>query len=159
MNNGWRLRMIALCAAVLGLLVTIDGLLNGPWYRFVGGLAWFVAWGWLGILGPPQFVRDRVTAFKARLAGESGAMKRPDGSRSWPLIFASVVFALIALAGAAFILFAPYQDLLDWSKRSAYLLHGLRDVLGEFGSRLPLAAVFLVAAYAASKTAWERFKD
>jgi hypothetical protein len=44
-------------------------------------------------------------------------------------------------------------------KRSAYLLHGLRDVLGEFGSRLPLAALFLFAAYAASKTAWMRFKN
>jgi hypothetical protein len=144
--------------AFLGLMVAIDGVLSGPWYRFLGGLAWFVAWGWLALFGPPKVVRDRIDAVEDQVISEAVAIKRPDGSRSWPFIFVSVVFALVALAGAGFILFAPYQDLLDWSIRSAYLLRELSDVLGEFGSRVPLAAVFLFASYAASKTAWERMK-
>jgi len=89
---------------------------------------------------------------------EAVAIKRPDGSRSWPFIFVSVVFALMAFAGAGFILFAPYPELLDFSARNARLFRELAEVLGEFGSRLPIAAIFLVAGYAASKTAWERMK-
>jgi len=145
--------------AFLGLMVAIDGVLNGPWYRFLGGLAWFVAWGWLALFGPPRAVRDKIDAVEDRVMSEATAIKRPDGSRSWPLIIASVLFALMAFAGAGFILFAPYQDLLDFSARNARLFHELASVLGEFGSRIPVAALFLVAGYAASKTAWVRYQE
>jgi len=100
--------------AFLGLMVAIDGLLDGPWYRFLGGLAWFVAWGWLALFGPPKAVRDRIDAVEDRVISEAVAIKRPDGSRSWPFIFVSVVFALMAFAGAGFILFAPYPELLRY---------------------------------------------
>ena len=159
MFGGGKLQLMGLVLAFLGLMMAIDGVLNGPWYRFLGGLAWCIAWGWLALMGPPKIVRKQIDAAEDRVLSEAFAIKRPDGSRSWPFIFASVVFALVAFAGAAFVLFAPYQDLLDWSKRSAYLVTGLRDMLGEFGSRIPLAALFLFAGYAASKTAWVRFKD
>ena len=144
--------------ALLGLMMAIDGLLDGPWYRFLGGLAWFVAWGWLALFGPPKTVRDKIDAVEDRVISEAVAIKRPDGSRSWPFIFVSGVFALAAFAGAGFILFAPYQDLLDFSTRNARLFRELAEVLGEFGSRIPIAAIFLLAGYAASKTAWARLK-
>ena len=145
--------------ALLGLMMAIDGLLDGPWYRFVGGLAWFVAWGWLALFGPPKIVRDKIDAAEDRVISEAVAIKRPDGTRSWPFIFVSVVFALLAFVGAGFILFAPYQDLLDFSTRNARLFRELAEVLGEFGSRIPIAAIFLFAGYAASKTAWVRYKE
>jgi len=145
--------------ALLGLMMAIDGLLEGPWYRFVGGLVWFAGWGWLALFGPPKVVRDKIDAVEDQVLSEAKAIKRPDGSRSWPFIFASVVFALMAFAGAGFILFAPYQELLDFSARNSRLFRELASVLGEFGSRLPIAAVFLFAGYAASKTAWVRYKE
>src|SRR6185369_1704977 len=59
--------------ALLGLTMAIDGLLDGPWYRFLGGLAWFVAWGWLALFGPPRAVRDKIDAVEDRVMSEATA--------------------------------------------------------------------------------------
>jgi hypothetical protein len=140
--------------AVLALLVAIDATLKGEWLRALAGWAALAFVIYMGFWGFPRL----AARFNEQLARESSAMKRPDGSRSWPLIVASVLLALLCFGGVLYILAAPYDDLLAYSRQTASLLRGLDAIVGQLGARMALAALFVLAGGTAAYTAWVRFK-
>jgi len=98
----------------------------------------------------PRRWRERIGE---ELAGASAIR------RSWPLVIAGALFALLCFAGALALLLAPWEQLMDYSVRTGYLLQGLEAVGGRWGARLALAALFAFAGGAAVYTAIARLRS
>lgn len=145
---GW----IFFIAALLGLMVLIDGLMQGEILRPLLGLAAFALFGWMTFWGIPY-----LTAKLHRKIDEQ--MARAGKHRSWPLVFGSAVFGLTMLACAIAIISVPFEALVDWSRRSAGLVRSLEDGLGQAGARVALAALFLTASGAAFWGAWTWYQS
>jgi hypothetical protein len=144
--------LIFLIAAFLGLMVLIDGLLKGEVLRPLLGLAACALFVWMAFWGVPYLSAkfDRKMAEQMATAGTR---------RSWPMVFASVLFGLIAFACAVAILVVPFEALIDWSRQSAGLVRGLETGFGQSGARLALSALFFTASGAAFWGAWTWYQS
>lgn len=149
-----RLRLMMVCLAVLGLLVFVDGLLNGPWWRIAAGALWTWAFGYLALKGPGILVPRRV---KDSIADQLAQAAVP--ARSWPLIFGGVLLAFTFALVAALFLFAPWELVEElFSSRRSDWPGALRSAGGEWFARIALAAISLVAAGAAAWTVRARLR-
>lgn len=150
----FRVRLIIAIVAFLGLMVGIDGLLNGPWWRALGGWTWFAAFAYVTVKGPGILVPQRVKEAATAQMADAMTLKR-----SWPLIVASVLFAVVGLFMAGLCLFAPWEIVVDLfsSKRSDWP-GALQALGGEWFARIVMAALGLAAAWAAGRTALVRYR-
>ena len=148
----WRLRLALLAFAVVALIAMIQGLLHGPWYQALGGFAVMVTLGYLAFRVPRSLMPDQLYV-------EAAATKRPDGSRSWPLIAASLLWTAMALGFVILVLVAPFQDVVDFNKGVGRLVKDLASLVGEWGARILVAALFAAVGFASAKTAWQRYRD
>ena len=147
--------LILLILAFLGLMVGIDGLLQGQWLRSLAGWAWFGAWGYIIVRGVPDFVFPR--RWRERIAGDLSTAMRPTGS--WPLVVACALLALAFAAGALGALVVPIEDAVLWNKGLGRLMQQIDRAIGEWGARLAIAALLGFCAFAAGKTAYVRLVD
>lgn len=146
--------MIIALIAFLGLLVGIDGLLNGPWWRALGGWTWFAAFAYLTVKGPGILVPQHVMDAAAEQLTDAMTLKR-----SWPLIVAGVLFSLLGAGVAGLCLFAPWEIVMDlFSSKSNDWPGSLKALGGEWFARIVIAALGLAAAWAAGRTALVRYR-
>ena len=155
MNLSGRVFLMVLLLAFLGLMVGIDGLLQGEWLRSLAGWAWFGAWVYLLVRGVPDFLfpqrwRDKVTDDLATAMTPTG---------SWPLIAVCAILSLAFAAGAVGALVVPWDDAALWNEGVGDFMHGLQGALGEWGARLVTAGLFGFCAFAAGKTTYVRYLD
>ena len=150
-----RARLMMAVIAFIGLLVGIDGLLQGQWLRSAAGWAWFAAFLHVAVRGVPDFLFPRQ--WRERIAADLASAFAI--RRSGPMILAGALFALLCFAGALALLLAPWEQLMDYSARTGYLLRSLEAVGGRWGARLALAALFAFAGGAAVYTAIARLRS
>jgi hypothetical protein len=146
--------LIFLCFALIALLVGIDGLLKGEMLRSAAGWAMFALFVWVGVYGWRRASRE----WQERNADEIARLMSPT-TRSWPMIVMGALFALTCFIGAGWILAAPYEELIAWSRVSRAMLRGLESAAGQWLGRAVFAALFAFAGGAAGYTAWLRVRS
>lgn len=150
---GMRFRLAMAAFGLVALLALIEGLLHGPWWQAVAGAAVAFALFLLAIRGIPI-----PQSWIDRFDRESTQLKRPDGSRSWPLIIAGLLWALLCFAFAAISLFAPFEDLVSINKGVGDLIVGLAKGTGEGVARFLVAAFFAGVGVAVVHIQWKRYR-
>jgi hypothetical protein len=146
--------LMFLCFAVVALLVGIDGVRKGEPLRAIAGWALFALFVWVAVYGWRRASRE----WQERHADEIARLTSPT-TRSWPMIVLGVLLALACFVGVGWILVAPYEELIAWSRTSGAMLRGLESAAGQWLGRLVYAALFAFAGGAAGYTAWLRLRS
>ncbi|QJR14839.1 hypothetical protein [Usitatibacter palustris] len=158
-DPGTKVRIMFGCAALIAVLVFIDGLLKGEILRALAGavFAWpFLTFMIKGVPVPEEWARSVGRQMDNILSMRPGGTSRVF---HWVIIALGVVIGLASFFGAYLLLTASLDTIESFLPTAARGIRRAAERDSEMSERMGFAVIFIFAGGAALFTAWKRAKE